>query len=886
MKEKPQKYADSNPPPWIDRLLQKICDPALLEGILGDLHEIYEERLHEGGYRKANWLYAFDAMGFLRPFSWKKRRNLYLSNYPAMYRNYFKIAVRNLYKYKTHSAINILGLTIGLAGCILIGIFIMDELKYDDFHPDGENIYRVYNKRTDNEGSSWVAIVPPTFAPTMVKDFPEVESGCRIMNIYSKMLFAVGDKQYLENNGVYAEANIFDFFGLELLEGDPATALTEVNSVLLTESMARKYFEDGDALGKTIQLGKWDCKVTGIMKDPPRHFHLDLNYIISFATVEAQISPERMTNWVWQQFFTYIKLQPGTEPASLIAKFPAFVEKYAYPHTKERGFTYLPYLQNVKDIHLNSSELTWDIARRGNANYIYSLGAVGLFLLLIACINFINLSTARAERHSKEVGMRKVAGAKRSQIITQFLGEAVLFSMISVVMAAITSSLLLPSLNELSGKIISLEALLSPQMIILYILVGLIIGILAGMYPAFFISRFRLVRILDGSGSGQGKKSNWLRQSLVVVQFTLSIMLMAGTFVIFQQVNYLNNKQLGFSKSHVLSFPMKGKIDEEPESAKAEFLRHPGVLSATAAYGLPGDLVAGDDVIVPGKDHSNPASLFTVDHDYISTMEMEIIAGRDFSREFPTDADEAFIINETAVRELGFGSPEAAIGQELYWNMWNHNQELKKGRVVGVVRDFHFKSLHEKVATAVLHIYPSAYWKMALKIRGDNLGETMAHIQKVWDNYETGYPLDYQFIDESFGEMYEAEERLSTVIAIFTLLTILVACIGLLGLVAYSADRRTREIGIRKVLGASTENIVGLLATDFVKLVFISFIIATPIAWILLEDWLKSFPYKTEINLWTFVLVGLASMLIALFTISFQSLRAAKRNPVHSLRYE
>ena len=331
---------------------------------------------------------------------------------------------------------------------------------------------------------------------------------------------------------------------------------------------------------------------------------------------------------------------------------------------------------------------------------------------------------------------------------------------------------------------------------------------------------------------------------------------------------------------------MKGKISEDPEQAKVEFLRHPGVMAATAAYGLPGDLVAGDDVIVPGSNHSNPANLFTVDHDYISTMGMEIIAGRDFSRDFTTDADEAFIINETAVRELGFGNPKEAIDRELHWNMWNHNQELKKGRVIGVVKDFHFKSLHEKVATAVLHIYPSAYWKMALKVRGDNLSEAIAHIEQVWESYETGYPIDYQFVDESFGVMYKAEERLSTIIAIFTLLTIFVACVGLFGLVAYSAERRTREIGIRKVLGASTEDIVSLLTTDFLKLVLISIIIASPVAWLLLDDWLKSFPYQIELSLWVFVIVGLVSLLMALLTVSFQSLRAAKRNPVHSLRYD
>lgn len=875
------------PPSWIDRILRKICDPYLLEGILGDLHEIYRQRIEAKGVKKARFWYAFDAIGFLRPFTWKK-----ISFYPfiplAMIHNYLKIAFRNLLKYKMNTGINLFGLTLGMIGCLLIGLFVWDEMQYDTFHPEADRIYRLYTHRdAQGEGeSSALAIVSPAMGPTMTVDFPEVEESLRLLNVYGKVLFKVEDLQFLEENGMYAEPAIFNFFHLPLISGSAENALTEPRSVVITEEVAQKYFGEEDALGKTITIDGGDAKVTGVLEPLSEHFHLDFDYLLSFSTLKGRVSDERMNSWVWQQFFTYLKLTPQANAKTLEAKFPAFVEQHAWPQTQERGFTYVPFIQSVKDIHLYASDFRWDIAKRGNVTYVYGLSIIGLFLLLIACINFINLSTARAERRAKEVGIRKVVGAYRGQIIFQFIGEAVLLALFASGMALVFTWMVLPHLNEFSGKSISFSLLEQPLIFGGLLGIGLLIGVLAGSYPAFVISAFRPVHVLSGSKGGSGKRGNLLRKSLVVLQFSISILLIISTFIIQQQVSYFSNKDHGFDREQLVTFPMRGKMKQDYETTKAEFERIPGVLTVSAGFGLPGDIVSGDDFKIPGEEQTRPANVFCIDHDYISTMGMEIIAGRDFSKELSTDLDEAFILNETAVRGLGLGSPQEIIGQEIHWNMWDHNQELKKGRVIGVVKDFHFKSLHEEIGPSMLHIYPSAFWKIALRVKEENIAETMTAIHKAWDSFGTGYPLDYNFVDDSFEAMYRNEQKLSSLLLIFTVLTIFVACIGLLGLISFAAEQRTKEIGIRKVLGASSSNIVRLLSIDFLKLVFIAIVIATPIAWYFMKEWLANFSYRIEMSAWTFVLAGFCAILIALLTISFQTVRAALRNPVESLRYE
>ncbi|MCB0845538.1 MAG: FtsX-like permease family protein, partial [Bacteroidetes bacterium] len=485
-----------------------------------------------------------------------------------------------------------------------------------------------------------------------------------------------------------------------------------------------------------------------------------------------------------------------------------------------------------------------------------------------------------------EVGVRKVAGAIRGQIVFQFLGESILLSLISTILAIGLTMGLIPVLNQFTGKEMVFSFIEQPGLLLAILTMTIIVGVFAGVYPALFISRFKPVRVLKGSKMPGNVFDIFFRKGLVIIQFSLSILLIIATIIIYNQVTFLNNKDLGFDKEYVLTFPMKGKVDQAPEQAKSEFLKLPGVVSGTFGYGFPGDIVAGDNIILAKNDQRMSSNVFIIEHDYIKTMGMEIIAGRDFSRDFSTDENEAFIINETAVREMGFESSEAALGTELHWPMWNHNQELKKGRIIGVVKDFHYKSLHEEVAMAVLHIYPSAAWKMALRVNSTNLSETMKGVEEVWDSYQTGYPLDYQFIDSSFDQMYKAEEKLSTLLGIFTLLSIFVACLGLLGLVAFAAEKRTREIGIRKVLGASVLNIIALITRDFLVLILVSIVIGTPLAWYFMSDWLANFPYTFELNIWIFISAGLGIVLIAILTVGFQAVKAAVADPVESLRYE
>lgn len=800
-----------------------------------------------------------------------------------MFRNYLKIAWRQLWRNKFTGAANILGLTIGLGGCLLIGLFVRDELRFDRFVPGGDRIFRVYNERIAEEDRGNYAIISAAFAPAAQRDFPEIAGTLRLMDTYGKQLFKLGEESRLEEKGLFMEPAFFDFFGIPLLEGDPATALSEVNNVVLTESMARSYFGDENPVGKSISVEGREAQITGVMPDASGHFHLDYRYFISFATAERLMGQAQMESWVRQQFITYLKLRPGADAGGLAAKLPGFAEQYAWPQTEPRGFKYIPHLQPLQDIHLRSSDFQWDVARRGNLSTVRALAAIGLFLLLIAVINFVNLSTARAERRAREVGVRKVSGARRGQLVGQFISEALLLALLSTFLAWQAARLLIPALNQFTGKSIALEA--GGMLMAGLVAFGALTGVLAGLYPALVLSAFQPVKVLKGQAGGEGRQSRRLRQGLVVVQFSLTVLLIIASLVIYQQMHYLNSADMGFRREQVLSFPMRGDMGGRYEAVKETFLRIPGVVSAAAAYGIPGDITAGDEIRKPGQETTFPARLFTIDHDYISTLGLELVAGRDFSRDYVTDADEAFVLNETAVRELGFGSPKDAIGQRLDWDMWGRDS-LKRGQVIGVVRDFNFESLHNKVGPTVLHIYPDAFWKILLRIKGDHVDQTLAEIRKTWDGYNTGYPLEYQFIDESFDAMYQSEAKLSTLLILFTGLTIFVACLGLLGLAIFAAERRTREIGIRKVLGATVERIAALLAREFLKPVLLAILLASPVAWLLLRRWLDTFAYRVDINPLIFLLAGGLAVLIALLTVSFHSLRVALSNPVEALRQE
>jgi putative ABC transport system permease protein len=499
----------------------------------------------------------------------------------------------------------------------------------------------------------------------------------------------------------------------------------------------------------------------------------------------------------------------------------------------------------------------------------------------------VNLATAKSLQRAKEVGVRKTIGASRKQLIFQFIAETVLFALISIIFSVALTSAFLPWLNHFTEKQIVFDLFSNPIILLLLLALTLAVGILAGFYPALVLSAFQPVKVLKGSASGDlGPKVPWLRHGLVVIQFSLSIILIISAIVVIQQVSYLHNKDLGFSKEQIMFFPMRGdKMFKDYETFKNELRDAPGVSSVSIGYGFPGDMFGDGPMTVPGGSKLKCTQMM-VDHDYINTLGMELVAGRNFSKDIVTDKDEAFIINETAVRELGLGTPEKALGQTLLWNTWANFDSVKKGQVIGVVKDFHYKSLYDKLEPAVLQIYPSAYWKVAVKMKTAEIQDALAHVKKVWAQFSPDYPIEYNFLDESFSKMYKAEDKLKSLLWIFTIITIFVACLGLFGLAAYAAERRRKEIGVRKILGASLQGIVLLLSKDFLKLVVIALLIASPIAWYLMHNWLQDFAYRVDIQWWIFIAAGTVALLIALLTVSFQAIKSALTNPVRNLRTE
>ncbi len=880
---------DIHPPKFFERLLKWYCHPSLLEELEGDLEENFYRDIERRGSSFAKRRYRKEVIKLFRPSVIKNfSTNIFSPISPGMFRNYLKVAFRNLLKNRESSLINILGLTIGLTGCILIGLFVQDELKFDKFHPDKDQLYRVYTESYGAVGERTMASTSPRMAPAFKEEFPEIEGSLRIYRTREKYLFKNEDQEYFEEKGIIVDASFFDFFHVPFLYGTPATILEDQNSVVLTQSLSKKYFGEGDPVGKDITINGRATQVTAVLEDPSPHFHLEFDFLYPFAGLAKNVPKERMQSWIWQDFMSYIKVHPKTDIDALQAKLHQYIEKEAHPQTKEMNFHYYPYLQSVQDIHLYSSNFRNDIAVRSNHIYIKGLIAIGAFLLLIACINFINLTTAKAMQRAKEVGVRKTSGALRSQLAFQFVGEATLVAALATILAMIITTGFIPYLNDFANKSIQVTWFLNPIIGIIILGSVLLTGIIAGAYPAFVISGFKPIDALKAGFYNPQGKTDWFRKSLVILQFGLTILLIICVLIVSQQINLLAKKDLGFNKEELLYFPMRGKMYRNMESVKTEFSKIPAVKSVSIGFGIPGDIVAGDGIIIPGEDRRElSARVFCVDHDFIPTMGMELLAGRNFSEEITTDASEAFIINETAIASYELGnSPEDVIDKPLEWNMWNEKDSVKRGRIIGVVKDFHYASLHEAVQPAVLHIYPGAYWKVAMRVNSENMDGTIAAIEKTWNDFNTGYPIDYKFVDEGFGEMYEAEQKWSTLTWVATFLAIFIATIGTFALATYMAERRRKEIGIRKILGASTSVIIGLMSKNFIWMILIALLIASPLAWYLMDIWLAGFAYRVPIHWWIFPVAGLGAIFIAIVTVGSQSLRAAMGNPVNSLRDE
>lgn len=800
-----------------------------------------------------------------------------------MLRNYIVIGLRNLLKNKLFSVINISGMAISAACFIIITLFVTDELRYDRHIDDVGLKFRVYNEMYADDGSvRKSSMVPPMFAPTLTTDYPEIDYTFRLLNFNAPILFTTELTKATEGGGGYGEATMFDMFSLPLIEGDRETILSEPNSIAISLSMAKKYFGDKPALGKTIKVRSQDVNISGVYADFPTHSHLHLNYILRFDDI-AKALGDRMQSWQWNQFHTYIKLKPGSDAVALDGKLKDFAERHAWPVTKPNGGWYIPHLLAVDRIHLHASDHSFDIADRGSAQTVYILSVAAIFILVIAILNFVNLSTARAINRMKEVGIRKSVGALRTQLVRQFMSESVIVAVISLLIGVVLVQLALPSLNSFTEKRIPLSIFLNPTIVMSIFGLALMIGLAAGAYPALYISSFKPSAILSGKQSTTSGK-NILRKGLVVVQFILSFFMIISAIVVSDQLKYMQTKDMGFQMDNLIVIPIRGAMNSNMDAAKNEFMNHPNVISASLGYGLPGQAFAGDGFHDRENGKDWHVSLLTVDEDYIKTLGLTVVAGREFSKDIPTDVKDAFIISEATAKMIGHTDPKDAIGHRIGWDRWDEDGAVKEGTVVGVIKDLHLNSLHQAMTPVMLQLAPFAYNTLTIKVKGEDMQATIAHMESTWKKLESDWPFEYKFLDSNFDKLYKAEEKLASLITFFTGFAIFVACLGLFGLVVYNTSQRYREISIRKVLGAKESQLVIQLGKNYVLLICAAFAVAVPFSWYAAQQWLETFPYRTEITSLLFVKAGLAILVVAMITVGVQSLKAARTNPVNALK--
>lgn len=792
-----------------------------------------------------------------------------------MLRNYFKSAWRNLTKNKAFSLINILGLTIGITVCMMIFLFIMNEFSMDNFHKNGNNIYRVMRNFKHDGKSSAVAYLSGPYAPALLNDYKgEIKKAVRV--IQNDNLVTVGERAFHEKKVLDVDSGFFDLFTFPLTYGNPSDVLKDPKSVVLTETTARKYFGSAqDAMGKVITLDKkLPLKVAGIARDVPSNSHLTFDMVVPLDNYKDE---QIMNRWLSNGLYTYIELDPHTTQAQLEKQFPAFMEKYMGSDMRKYGFDFSLSLTPIKDIYFENS--AFDGVKHGDKTIVYIFLSIAILILLIACINFMNLSTIRAVDRSKEVGLRKVLGALRESLIWQFIGESVLLVTISCAIAVALLVLAMPWYNQLLGYTLAVSWTSWPIWLFLAGAI-VVVGLLAGSYPAFVLSGFSPVQALKGKLK-MGKGGATLRQVLVVVQFSISVFLIVGTIVITRQMNYVKNKQLGYNKEQTLIVPIDNhEIFKNMNSFKADLQNQSGIQSVSLMSGAPGGFFDMYTFDVEGHSEKMNANTEFADFDFVKTLGLKIIAGRNLSSQFPTDSTDAVLINKTAAAKFGW-TPDQAIGK------WIQNTARDSARryVVGVVADFNFQSLKENINALV--ISPAMDRRVVLvKLQAGEMQSGLGIVKKEYAEAAPGYPLEYKFLDNQFDEMYKKDIRQQTILSVFAILAIIVACLGLFGLASFSATKRFKEIGVRKVLGSSVQGIVLLLTKDLLKPVIIATCIAMPIGYWAMNKWLQNFAYKISVNGWVFVWAALITFLIALLTVSLKAVQAARANPVKSLRTE
>ena len=870
-----------SPPRFADRLLRLFCAPHLREEVLGDLHERYALRVERVGEARARLRYWREVLAYVRPSMMKRQPidNEYSTHFllgPDMLRNYFKIAFRNFWQNKSFSAINILGLALGLTCSLLIFLWVRDELSVDRYHANGPQLYRLMErqfsdgKRTAGPGTPW------PISMELPKKFPEVVQAAGFA-WGGKLTFSVNNKVNKEK-GNWAGADWFKMFSVPLVVGTPEMALKKSNSLAISRKLAENYFGSPQAaIGKAIQIDHKDAyQVTAVFENLPQNTTDQYDFLLPWVDFEKRNGWAK--DWGNQGPRTFLQLRPDTDLAAFQAKIKNFLWGYnkGIDPKNLASYNIELFLQPFEDVYLHSETENGEIAG-GRIGYVRLFSIVAVFLLLIACINFMNLATARSAKRAKEVGIRKVVGAERSRLIAQFIGEAMLLTFIAVVIALLLIAWLLPGFNELTRKAIAMPF---GELNFALALVGIvaITGILAGSYPALFLSSLQPVLVLKGALKFRPGATRF-RQGLVVLQFVISMLLIIGTFVVYRQVNFIQTKNLGFDRENLIYIPLEGGLSTKYTVLKQELTTMPGIQSITHMDMKPTFIAQStSDANWTGKD-PNVKVEFThtgVGYDMAKVLKTKLIEGRDFSKAYATDSA-AYIINEQAARRIGYKNP---IGQPLtFWG--------KQGTIIGVVKDFHFQSLHDPIQPLIIRLNETdLHGNLLIRTQSGQTKEALASLETICKQLNPTFPFTYFFADQEYQNMYKSEQVVGELVNYFAFLAIFIACLGLFGLASFTAEQRTKEIGVRKVLGASVFSIVGLLSNDFLKLVVLAIVIASPLAWYAMTKWLQGFAYKEELSWWIFALAGLLAIVIALLTVSFQSVKAALMNPVKSLRSE
>jgi len=862
-------------PPFILSFLLRLLlkDEEYLE-FSGDINEIFREMISRGPKWKAKAWYACRVL--------ESSPGLIVDNIrwrSTMIKNYLKIALRNFRRHLGYSFINIVGFAIGMACCLLILVYVRHELSYDRYHKDAERIFRISLDIRTPTANRVFALVSPTVAPALKADFPQVEFAARLLPAENRLVKR-GEAFFYENLFTYADQELFDVLTIRFLRGNPRTALTRPQTLVISERMALKYFGGENPLGKTLNINTRDYEITGVVEDPPGTTHLKFDLIASLETLATW---NEMSNWHSTMFYTYLKLRPNVNVEEFSRRAGRMADKYVGETLAGWKETYQYFLQPIAGIHLYS-HIRYEVEPPGNPSAVYILSFVSLFILLIACLNFMNLSTARSVERAKEVGLRKVVGAQRSQLIAQFLGESLLVAFMALIMAMVMVRIALPLLNTFAGTSLKFAGLLSQGVLISLIFGGILIGLAAGVYPAFVLSAFRPAATIKGSHAS-GSRRFAMRTVLVVIQFVISIVLIIGTLLMSQQFTFMKNQPLGFDKEQKLILPLRGGISiaNNFETVKEMFAKHPGILAATVSSSIPGRGVSNFAIKLVGEDDDRNQSMFHLyfDEDFLPAYGIKIIAGRGFQKSMKTDIAGAFLINEAALKAFGWAKPEEALGKRLLTGYGG-----RVNPIIGVTRNFHYRGLQTEVEPLVMEYMPDSFRYVTLSVDITKLKDIMPFVESRWKALFPANPFESFFLDTDFDLQYRSDEQLGRIFGIFTLLGLLIACLGLLGLASFTTESRTKEIGVRKVLGASVPGIVLMLSKEFSKWVLLANGLAWPVAYYLLAKWLKNFAYHIKIDIVTFLLSGAFVLAIALITVSFQTYRAARANPVDSLRYE